>query len=154
MKYAYETEQGQQALAARNRTADYYACIHGLKTAISPNPLDPLPVYFLRNGRLDSLAIIRNRSERLSSFPWSSIILTASKVDMLKREVILRNVNGLVIVRMADDALLSWRVGPLINYPRGNSITKGDCLGSHFVERENVFLPLDRATVVTPDQLV
>lgn len=158
MNYLYQTREGRAAIERRNKTANFYACVLGLRTVISRNPLDPIPVtFFNKGGKRDSFAIVRNRSETFQEFSWPSIIVTASKVDQLIEKSRQHRVNGNVLVRMADNTLLIWRVcDPFgaVNYPRRVSTTKGDCMGSHFAERENMLLPISNAHVIRPEALI
>lgn len=156
--YAYQTAEGQQAIALRNETAEYFATVHGWGVTIDPNPLQPIAVTFRRRDGVEVLAIIRNRSERSDGFSYPTILITSDKLDLLANMAQARNCLGLVIVRMADDVLFCWtafdtRLGR-IRFPEKSTVTKGDCMGSHHAERRNCFLPLSTALTIRPNALI
>lgn len=158
MAYAYQTEQGREAIRRRNETAEFYACIHGFETDIDPDPLSPLAVSFTKDKDLVELSIIRNRSETLEGFRWPSILLTAKKLEFLINRAHLLVLPATVIVGMADNTLLRWEVvnqdGVVIDFAKALSYTKGDCMGSHLALRENAHLPISEATVLRTNCLV
>lgn len=156
--YAHETEQGRKAIRQRNLTAKFYGCVRGFDTVINPDPLTPIAISFHRNRRVQELAVVRNRSETRDEFGWSSILITSNKVDLLISQARSMGVLGRVIVGMADGPIFVWPVideyGAIFSYPRRVSSTKGDCMGSHFAERENTHLPLCDAEVFEPALLI
>lgn len=158
MPYAYQTEQGQDAIRRRNKTAEFYACVNGLNLCIDSNPLSPLAISFHKDGRLHELAIVRNRNESLSQFQWPSVMITSNKLDFMVERARRLNVRASVIVGMADYATAVWTVvnehGEVSEYPRRSSSTKGDCMGSHFAVRENSHLPIEKAKMLQPTCLL
>lgn len=158
MVYAYQTEQGKEAIRRRDETAEFYACIYGFETDIDPDPLSPLAVSFTKDRDLVELSIIRNRNETLESFRWPSILLTAKKLEFLIDRAHLLALPATVIVGMADNTLLRWEIvnqdGVVTDFAKAHSYTKGDCMGSHIAFRENAHLPIDKAQVLHPACLV
>ena len=158
MIYAYQTEQGREAIRRRDETAEFYACVYGFETDIDPDPLSPLAVSFTKDEELAELSIIRNRNETLESFRWPSILLTAKKLEFLIARARQLALPATVIVGMADNALLRWEIvdenGGVTDFAKAYSYTKGDCMGSHLALRENAHLPIDKAQVLHPACLV
>lgn len=156
--YAHETPQGKEAIRKRNLTAKFYGCVHGFNTVINPDPMAPIAISFQRGGKTQELAIVRNRSETRSQFSWPSILITSSKIDELVSRALRLGVAGKVIVGMADDSVLVWTIvnenGETFAYPRYVSKTKGDCMASHFAERQNTHLPVSVSEVFEPMVLV
>lgn len=157
-QYAYETEQGQEAIRRRNETAEIYACIRGWDVRINPSPLSPLAISFHHDDQLQELAIVRNRSETYAGYRWPSALVTARKLDFMVEQARRLKVPGVVIVGLADNTLLTWPVvdghGNVASFVRYISETKGDCMGSHMANRENSHLPIEKAEVLPPTMLV
>lgn len=158
LPYAYETEQGQEAIRRRNETAEIYACIRGWDVHIDPKPLSPLAVSFYRDDRLQELAIVRNRSETYEGYRWPSALVTTKKLEFMIDRALRFNVSAVVIIGLADNTLLTWPVvdgrGNVASFVRYISETKGDCMGSHMANRENSHLPIEEAQVLPPTLLV
>jgi|688.fasta_scaffold191638_7 hypothetical protein len=152
MNYAYTTETGRMAIERRNRTADFYACVHGLRAEVSPDPLDPIAISFARQGRVQAVAIVRNRTETLANFGWPSILITASKVHALVHRARRTDSRPILIVGMADGPLLTWEVSGFYEIQR--TTTKADCIGSGLATRDNMFFPIDEAQVIEPWRLL
>ena len=156
--YAYQTTQGQTAIQNRNQVAKFYACIMGFKAVIDPDPLSQLAVSFHKNGVVEEIAVIRNRSESMDQFSWSTIMVTTEKINQLARRAKFLGVVGRVLVNMADNVLLSWTVvnidGIEIMYDTKVTKSKGDCMGSYYACRENTFFPVDEAELFYPSDLL
>ena len=156
--YAYQTHQGQTAIQNRNQTAEFYACIKGFKSVIDPDPLSQLAVSFQKNGRVAEIVVIRNRSESMDQFSWATIMVTTEKINLLAKRAKLLGVVGRMLVKMADNVLLSWTVvdsnGIELLYDTKATKSKGDCMGSFYVSRENTFFPIDEAEFFYPSDLI
>jgi hypothetical protein len=156
--YAYQTNEGQAAIRKRNQTAEFYACLKGLNLVVDRDPLNPVALSFQKGGKIQELAIVRNRNESMAEFTWPSVMITTAKINQLVTRAKHLRVAGQVLVNMADNVLLSWTVidnaGNERRYGKQVTTTKGDCMGSHFASRENTFLPISEATVFEPQQLI
>lgn len=156
--YAYQTLEGKNAIRKRNQTAQFYAHLTESELLIDPDPLSPIAISFRKFGKIQEVAIVRNRSESMAEFNWPTILITTSKVAQLVARARFLRVPGSIMVSMSDNVLLSWPVvdcnGVESTFVSRVTTTKGDCMGSHMASRQNTFLPIDLATVFNPSQLI
>jgi len=158
MIHAYTTSTGQLAIRRRNQTAEFYAFVHGFGLKVDPNDLCPIAITFTRQGRPEAVAIVRNRNETLEEFNYPTLMVTAAKVHQLVETAQARKTRGIMIAGMADGAMLTWEVvnrdGTYHLHDTWNSETMADCLRSGLVVRENMYFPLDAATVIPATVLI